>query len=147
MWSAITATSSSWPGSSVRGAQSGPGAVQARRVAASSAPARVGAEMAPPNTMATRLRAWRRVIKSSCVMRSSSFDVPPDAGRGGVLRPHGLVALAVVGDFRRRVHDPHRPLQEPAADQVGRQHGKVRTPQLGPRLVRLYDSEVDPLLR
>src|SRR5205807_4560699 len=88
--------------------------------------ASVGAEMAPPSRIATRLRAARRVIRSSWSMLSSSFDVPPDAGGRRVLCPHGRVALAVVRDLRGRVDDAYSPLQQSAADAVRRQYGKAR---------------------
>src|SRR2546421_10907580 len=140
MCSAITATSSSWLSLKVRGAHPG-AAAQAWRVAASSAPARVGAEIAPPRSSAPWASAWRRVIRSSCSMLSSSLDAPPDARGRGVLGAHGLVVLAVARDLRRRVHDPHRAVQRWPADHILRQDGIIGAAQLRPRLVRLDEVE------
>src|SRR5213593_5083832 len=63
MCSATVATSSNCAGRSVRGAHCGE-AAHARRVAGLRTPASVGAEMAPPNSIATCCRAWRRLIES-----------------------------------------------------------------------------------
>src|SRR5882762_33040 len=60
--SATVATSSSWAGVRVRGAHPGE-AAHARRVALLSTPATVGAEMAPPRSIATCSSAWRRLIE------------------------------------------------------------------------------------
>src|SRR5438128_5470023 len=98
MCSATVATSSSWAALRVRGAHCGE-AAHARRVAVLRTPATVGAEMAPPNSIATCWRAWRRLIEAWFTASLLPFQM--------AISPYGSRMWAPAGGVEPGERAPH----------------------------------------